>query len=352
MTNMNPKTTYKDAGVDIDAGNRLVRTIKPYTEETKRNEVISGIGGFAGLFAIKPTKFENPVLVATTDGVGTKLKVALDCHLIENIGQDLVAMCVNDLLCSGAEPLFFLDYYATGKLDVDQAASIIKCMCKCLKEINCTLLGGETAEMPGLYQNNDFDIAGFTVGVVDRDAIIDGSAVRFGDKLIALESAGIHSTGFSLIRKIMESQSIDLKAKLNFSNLTLGEELLKPTCIYVKPILQVLKQYKIHSIAHITGGGIIENLPRVLPNQCQAVIDKSKINVLEIFKFFQKKGSVPEDEMWRVFNMGVGMILAVDAKDEENVILQLNAMNTKAYTIGFVQENKTTDKPKVVFSNE
>lgn len=346
---MSLKTTYKDSGVDIDAGNEFVKRIKTYTDETKRNEVISGIGGFAGLFSLNSNKYTNPVLVATTDGVGTKLKLAIECNMIENLGQDLVAMCVNDLICCGAEPLFFLDYFATGKLDIEQATSVIRSMTSSLKDINCTLLGGETAEMPGLYNKSDFDIAGFAVGVVDKSDMIHPSNVAIGNKVIAIASSGIHSNGYSLVRKIIADKNLNLNDVVSFSKNTLAQELLAPTTIYVKPALHLMKQFKISAMAHITGGGLVENLPRVLPKKCQVVVEKSKLEVPKIFKFLQEMGHVDEAEMWRVFNMGIGFVMVVKADDETSILDQLNGMKFKAVSIGTIKEKKSATDDGVAF---
>ncbi len=337
---MASKTSYKDAGVDIDAGDELVERIKPMATSTKRSGVMEGLGGFAGLFALgQHSQVKDPVLVASTDGVGTKLKLAIDLKKYDTIGQDLVAMCVNDLICCGAEPLFFLDYYATGKLDVSQAADVINTIATCLKDINCALLGGETAEMPGLYKTGDFDVAGFAVGLVDRPKIIDGSDVRLGNKVIGLASSGVHSNGYSLVRKIIEDHKLDLKQKY-FGKTTLGEALLAPTIIYVNAVLNLLKQFKINAMAHITGGGIVENLPRVLPKQCKAVIEKKSIVVPELFKFLQKTAGIDDAEMWRVFNMGIGYTLVVAPQDEKNIIEQLTALGYAAAVIGTIAQKQ------------
>lgn len=336
------KTTYKAAGVDIEAGNKLVDQIKTLAQETKRMEVISGIGGFAGLFSLQSVNVKDPVLVATTDGVGTKLKLAIESRSFDHIGQDLVAMCVNDLICCGAEPLFFLDYYATGQLQVDQAAAVINSISSSLKEINCSLLGGETAEMPGMYQKNDFDLAGFAVGIVDKNALIDGSSVGIGNKVIGLSSSGLHSNGYSLARKIIENHKLDLN-KAYFSDTALGKALLTPTIIYAKPILNLLREFDIHAMAHITGGGLVENLPRVLPKQCKAVLDKNKINVPQIFTFLQETAAISDDEMWRVFNMGIGYVVVVSPDIEKAVLEQLAAMDVVACTIGTIEEKKDGD---------
>lgn len=342
LCSMKQSTTYKDSGVDIDAGESLVDRILPQALKTKRSGVISGIGGFAGLFALSSTGVKDPVLVAATDGIGTKLKLAIDFDYYDTVGQDLVAMCVNDLLCCGAEPLFFLDYYASGKLDVDKASVIINSISTCLKDFNCTLLGGETAEMPGLYQNNDFDMAGFAVGVVEREKIIDGTLVRYGDKIVGLASSGVHSNGYSLVRKIIEKQNLDLH-KTYFGSASLGRVLLTPTTIYVNPVLNVLRQYEIHSMAHITGGGLVDNIPRVLPKQCKAVLESHKIKTPEIFKFLQEQGQVEKSEMHRVFNMGIGFVLVIRPEDQEAVCQQLQAMKIDANVIGTIEQRKDGD---------
>ncbi len=339
-------STYKDSGVDIDAGNALVDRIKPLAKKTKRSGLVSGVGGFSGLFAIPPNQYKEPVLVASTDGVGTKLKLALDTDVIDGLGQDLVAMCVNDLLCCGATPLFFLDYYATGKLDVDQAERVIASIANALDSIDCTLLGGETAEMPGLYNKGDFDIAGFSVGVVEKANIIDGSDVALGDVVIALPSAGVHSNGFSLVRKILADAQIDLNQ--NFNGQSLISALMAPTTLYVKPALSVLKNFSVHAMAHITGGGLVENLPRVIPQSCKIELQAQNIRILPIFEFLQQKGNVAQDEMWRVFNMGVGFTMIVSKEDASAVTDHLNAMGVPAYPIGHVSSRQANEN-SVVF---
>lgn len=337
------KTTYKDAGVDIDTADDLVTRIKSFSKKTKRVEVISGIGGFAGLFSLTNSQVKNPVLVASTDGVGTKLKIAIDLAKYNTIGQDLVAMCVNDLICCGAEPLFFLDYFATGRLNSDDAAAIINSIAESLKDINCALLGGETAEMPGLYRDGDFDLAGFAVGLVDKNKIIDGSTVGLGDQVIGLASSGVHSNGYSLVRKIIEVAGLDLRQKHLFAPEGLGSSLLAPTIIYVNPVLKLLKSYDVHAMAHITGGGLVENLPRVLPKTCKAIIKKSAILTPEIFRYLQKHGGVPEDEMWRVFNMGIGYVLVVKQDDLDGALAQLRVMDILAEHIGSIDKKNQKD---------
>jgi phosphoribosylformylglycinamidine cyclo-ligase len=344
MTN---KLTYKSSGVDIDAGNALVDRIKSVCDKTRRSEVISQLGGFSGYFSLTNSGVKNPVLVASTDGVGTKLKIALDMKKFDGLGQDLVAMCVNDLICCGAEPLFFLDYYAAGKLDVDEAAEVITSIAEALKAINCTLLGGETAEMPGLYQKGDFDIAGFAVGIVDKEKIIEGTSVGNGNVVIGLESSGFHSNGYSLVRSIIKERNLDLNKVYPISLKPLGLELLTPTRVYVNPVLHLLRNYQILAMAHITGGGIVENLPRVMSKKCKAIIDTTKFEVPALFRFFQEQGNVPEEEMWRVFNMGIGYIIIAKPGDADGIVQQLSGMKFKAHIIGEIVEKKTGDEAEV-----
>jgi phosphoribosylformylglycinamidine cyclo-ligase len=321
------KISYKDAGVDIDAGNSLVERIKPVVKETFNENVVGGIGSFAGAFRL-PKGYKNPVLLSATDGVGTKLKLAIDAKKYDTVGIDLVAMCVNDLICNFGEPLFFLDYYATGKLDVDAAADVIKGIAEGCKQAECALIGGETAEMPGMYSESDFDLAGFAVGIAEEDEL--NPKVKEGDVLIALPSSGIHSNGYSLVRKLFFE-----KLKMKFDDEINGQKLidilLTPTRIYVKDFKR-LKPY-INALAHITGGGIVENLPRVLPENLEAVVYKDKIKILPIFEFMSKY--VDEAEMFRTFNMGVGLILAVDEKNVDKVL-----ENSDGYVIGKIQKGK------------
>jgi phosphoribosylformylglycinamidine cyclo-ligase len=337
------KTTYKGAGVDIAAGDTLVDRIKSAAKGTKRMEVISDLGGFAGYFSLTSSKVKNPVLVAATDGVGTKLKIAIDMGRFDSIGQDLVAMSVNDLICCGAEPLFFLDYYATGKLAVEQAATVITGIARALKEINCALLGGETAEMPGMYRVGDFDLAGFAVGIVDRNKIIEGAGVRIGDAVIGIVSSGFHSNGYSLVRRVIEDRALDLNKVRPATKKSLGEELLAPTTIYVNPVMRLLRNFEIRSMAHITGGGLVENLPRVLPKKCKAVIDAHRIKTPPLFRYLQDEGRIPEDEMWRVFNMGIGFVLVVKDEEADSVLQQLKGMRFEAARIGVIAEKKAHD---------
>ena len=327
----NTQLSYKDAGVDIHAGNELVERIKGDVKRTRRPEVMSGLGGFGALCAL-PTKYKEPILVSGTDGVGTKLRLAIDLKKHDTIGQDLVAMCVNDLIVQGAEPLFFLDYYATGKLDIDVAASVIKGIADGCEMSGCALVGGETAEMPGMYHEGDYDLAGFCVGVVEKSEIIDGTAVKTGDTLIALGSSGAHSNGYSLIRKVLEVSGANPADLLEGKSLS--EHLLAPTKIYVKSILQLIKQTDVHAIAHLTGGGFWENIPRVLPNNTKAVIDESSWQWPAIFNWLQEKGNISRYEMYRTFNCGVGMVIALPEKEVETALALLEQAGEKAWVIG------------------
>ena len=345
---MNPVSTYKNSGVDTDAADRLVDDIGALARTTTRPEVISGIGGFAGLFALSPLGYKKPVLVACTDGVGTKLKLAIDLNSYDGIGQDVVGMCVNDLICCGATPLFFLDYFATGKLDVEQCKAVIASMTRSLSDIRCALLGGETAEMPGFYTGKDFDIAGFSVGVVEEDQILTGKNIKEGDAIIGLSSSGPHSNGYSLIRHILTNQKTDLKTPHSFAPQGLGLTLLAPTKIYVNPVLKLMAQKKIRAMAHITGGGLVENLPRVFPENFTAVIDKKNVPTPEIFNFLKKQGNVPDDEMWRVFNMGIGFCLIVDQDQASGIVDDLQKMACPAQVIGRMEKQTGSQSPLVV----
>ncbi|SPP31276.1 Phosphoribosylformylglycinamidine cyclo-ligase [Arsenophonus endosymbiont of Aleurodicus floccissimus] len=328
--------SYKDAGVNIDAGNTLVERIKGTVKETRRPEVMGGLGGFGALCAL-PQKYREPILVSGTDGVGTKLRLAMDLKRHDTIGIDLVAMCVNDLIVQGAEPLFFLDYYATGKLEVHIATSVIKSIAAGCKQSGCALVGGETAEMPGMYHGEDYDIAGFCVGVVEKTKIIDGSKVKAGDALIALGASGPHSNGYSLIRKILQLNQID-PATVQLENKSLAEHLLAPTRIYVKNILALIEKQNIHAIAHITGGGFWENIPRVLPANTQAHIDSASWQWPAIFSWLQQTGNVSTHEMYRTFNCGVGMLIVLPADEVSDALQLLNQLGEKAWQIGKIVE--------------
>lgn len=307
---MTDNLTYKKAGVDIDAGNEFVRLIKPFVEATKRKGVLGGIGGFGGLFQIDLNKYKNPVLVSGTDGVGTKLKLAFMMDKHDSVGIDLVAMCVNDIVVCGAEPLYFLDYIATGKLVPEKLVDVVKGISEGCSLAGCALIGGETAEMPSLYHDNEYDLAGFAVGVVEKDRIIDGSTIKPGDKVIGLASSGLHSNGYSLARKVIfEKMGINPTDRVELLNKSIGEELLTPTRIYVKTVLDMIPQFDIKGIAHITGGGLTENIPRVLPDGTGVVLYPGRWNAQAIFYLIEKWGNIDRDEMYRDFNMGIGMVL-------------------------------------------
>ena len=325
--------TYRDAGVDIDAGDALVERIKPAAKRTLRPEVLGGLGGFGALVEL-PSKYKQPVLVSGTDGVGTKLKLAIESGRHGTIGQDLVAMCVNDVLVVGAEPLFFLDYYATGRLDVDVAAEVITGIAHGCELAGCALVGGETAELPGMYQGEDYDLAGFSVGVVEKAKIIDGSKVKDGDAVIGLASSGPHSNGYSLIRKILAVSGASFEQRLE--DRALIDRLMEPTRIYVKPLLRLLEQVPVHAFAHITGGGLTENVPRVLPQGLGVEIDPRSWPRPAVFQWLMDEGNVTEAEMYRTFNMGVGMVAVVEAADAAHTLNALKAAGEQAWTIGRV----------------
>ncbi len=323
---------YKDAGVDIAAGNALVERIKPIAAKTRTAGVMAGLGGFGSLFELPLDRYKNPVLVSGTDGVGTKLKLAIDSGIHNTVGIDLVAMCVNDIVVQGAEPLFFLDYFATGKLDVNTAAAVIEGIGKGCELAGAALVGGETAEMPNMYADGDYDLAGFCVGIVEKLEMLDGSKVSEGDKLIGLASSGAHSNGYSLIRKIIERNQVSLDEP--FDGKTLGETLLAPTRIYVKSLLSLIKQIPVHALAHITGGGLTENLPRVIPDGLDAQIDLNAWQFPAIFDWLQSNGSVSQTDMLLTFNCGVGMIVCVAPEDETATLNLLHELGEQAFTIG------------------
>lgn len=326
--------TYRDAGVDIDTGNALIDRIKPIAAATRRPEVLAGLGGFGALFQVPLDRYKNPVLVAGTDGVGTKLKLALEMGKHDTIGIDLVAMCVNDLIVQGAESLFFLDYYATGKLNNDVAADVIQGIGEGCLQAGCALIGGETAEMPGMYAVGDYDLAGFAVGVVERDAVIDGSKVAAGDVVLGLASSGPHSNGYSLIRRILEHSGRPLNDA--FDGRTLGEALLAPTRIYVKNLLALIAAQPVHALAHITGGGLLENIPRVLPDDLAVELNKNAWTWPAVFRWLQQAGNVAEEEMQRTFNCGIGMVVVVPAETAEAATQQLEAAGETVYALGRV----------------
>ncbi len=340
--------SYRDAGVDIDAGNALVDRIKPLSQSTMRPGVLGGLGGFGALFEVPLEKYKNPVLVSGTDGVGTKLKLAMQLQQHDTIGIDLVAMCVNDLIVQGAEPLFFLDYYATGKLDIDIAASVVEGIAKGCRLAGCALTGGETAEMPGMYQGSDYDLAGFCVGIVDKADIIDGSAVKPADVLLGLASSGPHSNGYSLIRKLLESSGAKLDSTFSDNKISLRDALLAPTRIYVKSLLQLMRNVDIHALSHITGGGLLENIPRVLPTHCDAQIDRQAWDMPEIFGWLQKQGNIREQEMYRTFNCGIGMVVIVDEKDRATAIDSLSSLGETVYELGQIVDNQNQHPSQVV----
>ena len=325
----NKNLTYRDAGVDIDAGNALVERIKPIVAATRRAEVMSGIGGFGGLFALAPGHYREPVLVSGTDGVGTKIKLAQQLGRHETIGIDLVAMCVNDVLVQGAEPLFFLDYFACGKLNLEVATDVVKGIAAGCSQAGAALIGGETAEMPDMYADGDYDLAGFCVGAVERDAIIDGGAIAAGDALIGIASSGPHSNGYSLIRKVLE-----LAGDANIDGVRASERLLTPTRIYVKPVLQLMSTVTVKGLAHITGGGITENLPRILDDSVHAEIDTASWAQGPVFDWLADAGNIAVDEMRRTFNCGVGMIVVVDAADAGRTVSLLAQAGESAWEIG------------------
>lgn len=333
---------YKSAGVDVEAGYKAVELMKEHVKGTFRNEVIGGLGGFGGLFSIAKAKdMREPVLVSGTDGVGTKLKLAFLTDKHNTIGIDAVAMCVNDVVCSGAEPLFFLDYIACGKNEPEKIAQIVKGVAEGCKQSGCALIGGETAEMPGFYPVDEYDLAGFTVGILDKTKAVDGSEIKSGDALIGIASSGIHSNGYSLVRKIFEPLTEEsVKEYYDELGLTLGEALLMPTKIYVKPILELLNKVKVKGISHITGGGFIENIPRMMPKGTKANIKEGTWPVLPIFELLQKLGNVERMSMYNTFNMGIGMVLAVNDEDKEAAVKALEESGEKAYVIGYVSEGE------------
>ncbi len=344
-TNQSKSLSYRDAGVNIDAGNAFVEKIKASVASTNRPGVMGGFGGFGGCFEL-PENYKQPVLVSGTDGVGTKLKLAIDLNRHDTIGIDLVAMCVNDILVLGAEPLYFLDYYATGELNTEVAASVVEGIAEGCRQSNAALIGGETAEMPGMYGKGDYDLAGFCVGVVEKQNIIDGSKVKAGDVLIAIASSGPHSNGYSLVRKIIEVSQADINATFGESGGTLGDALLAPTRIYVKTIHQLLAKFDIHAMAHITGGGLLENIPRVLHENTQAVIDENSWQLPDVFQWLQENGNVELNEMYRTFNCGVGMVLIASADEADAIISALKQNDETAWTLGTIE---TGDKQQVVF---
>jgi len=342
MSEKTPQSlSYKDAGVDIDAGNALVERIKGIAKRTRRPEVMAGLGGFGALCEL-PEGYRQPVLVSGTDGVSTKLRLAIDLGKHDTIGIDLVGMCVNDLIVAGAEPLFFLDYYATGKLNIDIASDVVTGIGAGCELAGCSLVGGETAEMPGMYQGEDYDLAGFCVDVVEKSEIIDGSKVKTGDVLIGITSSGPHSNGYSLIRKIIEVSGADLQQACGEQSL--ADALMVPTRIYVKPVLQLIKTLPVHALSHITGGGLLENIPRVLPGNAKAIVDTNAWALPPVFQWLQKAGNVTSHEMYRTFNCGIGMVIVVPAERADEAIEQLQNAGEQALRIGYISEASATDE--------
>jgi phosphoribosylformylglycinamidine cyclo-ligase len=347
---VNKPISYKDSGVDIDAASKLVERIKSMAKTSFRPEVLSDIGGFSGLFSLKSEAYKRPVLTASTDGVGTKLKIAFMMNRHDTIGIDLVAMCVNDILAQGAEPLFLLDYIATGSVDPKTLEEVISGVTRGCKESGCSLIGGEVAEMPSFYQPGEYDIAGFVVGVVDYEKIINGSKIKPGNKLIGIASSGLHSNGYSLVRKVVfERLNLNLNDTIEVLGKTLGEELLEPTRIYVKPVLTLLSEFNIAGISHITGGGLIDNIPRMLPPECQAAIHTGSWDIPPIFTFLEEKGGISKQEMLKTFNNGIGMVLAITEEEVIDVNSRLQQLQLPSYTIGeIVKRNDVKEAITVV----
>ncbi len=339
------KSKYAEAGVDIEAGNRLVELIKPIANKTFSPGVITDIGGFSGLFSLNVGAIKNPVLVSSTDGVGTKLKIAFMLDKHDTIGIDLVAMCVNDIIVQGATPLFLLDYISMGKLDIMKAQDIIKGIAAGCIEAQCSLIGGETAEMPGFYADDEYDLAGFVVGLADNQELLDGSEIAVGHQLIGIRSTGLHSNGYSLVRKVVfEGLKLSLEDHIEDFGRSLGEELLEPTKIYVQIINNLRKDFHLYGISHITGGGLIDNIPRILPKSCRAVINKSSWSPHPVFSFIQKAGQISETEMMHTFNNGIGLVLVVSENEANEILIRLNAMGESAYLIGSVEQRKTNEE--------
>ncbi len=337
--------SYRAAGVDIDAGDQLVENIKPIARRTLRDGVLAGIGGFGALFEV-PKKYRNPVLVSGTDGVGTKLKFAFQLGRHDTVGIDLVAMSVNDVLVQGAEPLFFLDYYACGRLDVATATAVIQGIAAGCEQAGCALIGGETAEMPGMYPAGEYDLAGFAVGVVEKDRILDGSRIAPGDVVLGLASSGAHSNGYSLIRRILEREAVDLSS--DFHGRPLSEVILAPTRIYVKPVLALMQQVDVKGLAHITGGGLLENVPRILADGLTAELDRNAWPRPALFSWLQEKGGVADQEMFRVFNCGIGMILVVSESDVERTVQVLHETGETVYRIGHVRQRRAGEAQTLI----
>ena len=341
----NQSISYKDAGVDIEAGDQLVERIKPFAKKTMRAEVLGGIGGFGSLFEV-PKKYKEPILVSGTDGVGTKLKLAFELNKHDTVGIDLVAMSVNDILVQGAEPLFFLDYFACGKLDVETASQVIKGIAEGCAQSGCALVGGETAEMPGMYPEGEYDLAGFAVGVVEKSEIINGKTIQPGDALIGLASSGAHSNGYSLIRKIISNEKADFLGP--FDGKTLKDIVMEPTRLYVKSILKLKETIEIKGMAHITGGGITENIPRILEEDLMAEIQSSSWPLPKLFQWLQEKGNIPNAELYRTFNCGIGMAIVIDRKDVAKAKQILQEFNETVYEIGVIRKRESNENPTMV----
>lgn len=336
---MKKSMTYADAGVDIDKANAFVDTIKKIVQQTPRSRVMGEIGGFGGLFSLNADEYEKPVLVSSTDGVGTKLKIAFMMNKHDTVGIDLIAMCINDIVVQGAKPLFFLDYLSMGELNTDIATEVVKGIAQGCTAARCALIGGETAEMPGMYKKNEYDLAGFVVGIVDNDKIVDGSEIRVGHKIIGIASSGLHSNGYSLVRKIcFEKLKLKIDAMIPEFGTSLGEELLKPTKIYSETIRSLLRNLPIHGLAHITGGGIVENVLRVIPKSCGLIINKGSWDIPPVFPFIQNAGNIEDAEMMRTFNNGLGMIAVVPESAAQEILERLSVMEENAFIIGEIAE--------------
>jgi phosphoribosylformylglycinamidine cyclo-ligase len=348
MADRNKKGLYADAGVDIDAGNEFVRIIKPILKKTFGPGVLTDIGGFAGAYSLKSRDIRNPVLVSSTDGVGTKLKIAFMMDKHDTVGIDLVAMCVNDIMVQGATPLFMLDYLAMDRLDLNKAQQIIRGIAQGCMEAGCSLIGGETAEMPGFYAKGEYDLAGFVVGIVENERLMDGSEISFGCKLIGVASSGLHSNGYSLVRKILfEQLKLSVENHIEELGRSLGEELLEPTKIYSRVIRNVLREFPILGMAHITGGGLVDNIPRILPRQCKAVVRKRSWIRHPIFHYLQKNANIPEEEMLRTFNCGIGLVMVVNEEHVDEILQRLEAMGELAFHIGDIESIKEDEKPVI-----
>lgn len=353
MSDSSDKGLYADAGVDIDAGNRFIDILRPIVSKTFKPGVITDIGGFAGLFSLNTQHCKNPVLVSSTDGVGTKLKIAFMLDKHDTVGIDLVGMCVNDIMVQGAAPLFFLDYLAMGKLDTRKAEQIVRGIAGGCIEAQCALIGGETAEMPGFYREGEYDLAGFVVGLADNDELLDGSEIAVGYRLIGIASSGLHSNGFSLVRKIFfEGLKMSVHDHVDDFGRTLGEELLEPTRIYYKAITNIRRNFKVYGISHITGGGLTENIPRMLPGRCKAVVDNRCWTPQPVFSYLQRAGKISDREMMRTFNNGLGLVMVVSDEEADDVIQRLEAIGESACMIGSVEARQENEEPVQFVNSE